>query len=201
MSDCRYKKFAGKQRKISARWIPESSCKRAAFGEGLFWDLPGMWRTPYHGCIGDGCRYFGRGTAIGTPAGATITSASLFGANDATRPGFMVLRAKGLSRFHAGFFRRANAGPSRVNRAFAEAFIRPRQIITNEKCHNYTQWKIRRKRIWRKMKRYKIYARFAKLIIITNLARNIYVFGLNYSIWVYMFFYGCVRNINKNKIN
>lgn len=132
MSDCRYKKFAGNQQKISARWIPESSCKRAEFGEGLFWDLPGMWCTPYHGCIGDGCRYFGRGTAIGTPAGATITSASLFGANDATRPGFMVLRVKGLSRFHTGFSRGTNAElNTRVNRAFAETFIRPRQIVAD----------------------------------------------------------------------
>jgi len=66
----------------------------------------------------------GGGGAIGKlPAGATITSASLFSANDATRPGFMVLRVKGPSRFHA------EGRAPRVNRAFAEGFLprRPRR--------------------------------------------------------------------------
>lgn len=48
-----------------------------------------------------------------TPAGATITSASLFGANDAASVGFMVLRLNG----HVDF---AWARYTRVNRAFEE---------------------------------------------------------------------------------
>lgn len=59
---------------------------------------------------------------IGTPAGATTTRASLFGANDATRPEFMVLRVKGLPRFLSEIMRGRNA--LRINRAFAEASTR-----------------------------------------------------------------------------
>jgi len=65
-----------------------------------------------------GVRYFG-GAAIGKPPAGAITSASLFGANDATRPGFMVLRVKGPSRFHA------EGRAPRVNRAFAEVSTPP----------------------------------------------------------------------------
>lgn len=63
---------------------------------------PGMRR----GCVR--FRYFK--PVIGTPAGATITPASLFGANDATRPEFMVLSVKGLSR---DFSRRSCEGETR----------------------------------------------------------------------------------------
>lgn len=59
------------------------------------------------------------GSAPGTPAGATITSSSLFGANDAARAGFMVLRVKG----RADFARETCGRDTRVNRALSGKLV------------------------------------------------------------------------------
>lgn len=83
--------------------------ERAAFRKGArrdYFGISGNVCDAPRGCASaTGVVISDVGPAIGTPAGATITSASLFGANDATRPGFMVLRVKGPSRFHAAFCR------------------------------------------------------------------------------------------------
>lgn len=50
----------------------------------------------------------------GSPAGATITSASLFGVNDATSAEFMVLRLKGRTNFT----RDSRGRDTHVNRDF-----------------------------------------------------------------------------------
>lgn len=57
------------------------------------------------------------GPTSGTTAGGTITSTSLFGANDAARARFMVLRVKG----HADFASDSRGRNTRVRRAFGEA--------------------------------------------------------------------------------
>lgn len=60
-------------------------------------------------------------TAARTPAGATTTSPSLFGANDAARAGFMVLRVKGLADLAPDHGRETCGRDALVNRAFGEA--------------------------------------------------------------------------------
>lgn len=79
----------------------------------LIFGSPGMWRTPW---------FHRRRVSLfrmvdptsGSPAGATITSASLFGVNDATSAEFMVLRLKGRTNFT----RDSRGRDTHVNRDF-----------------------------------------------------------------------------------